>query len=129
MKIVTAFIFIITIAVILLVSFAYSGFYDVSASSPHGGFTNWLASIAMHAPVRRRSTEIVVPDPNDKALQIAGISDVDAMCKSCHGAPGCPAEAVGQEFLVRPCHPVLIGQVFIIGRHLALPAHTYLDPI
>ena len=34
MKIVTAFVFTITIAFILLVSFAYSGFYDVSARSP-----------------------------------------------------------------------------------------------
>jgi hypothetical protein len=47
MKIVTAFVFTITIAFILLVSFAYSGFYYVSAGSPHSGFTNWLATIAM----------------------------------------------------------------------------------
>jgi hypothetical protein len=51
MKIVTAFVFTITIAFILLVSFAYSGLYDASARSPHGGFTNWLATMAMHASV------------------------------------------------------------------------------
>ena len=96
MKIITAFIFTIAIAFILLVSFAYSGFYDVSARSPHSAFTNWLAPMAMHASVKRRSKEIAVPDLNDEALQIAGISDFDAMCKSCHGAPGYPAEAVGK---------------------------------
>ncbi|MCH6549147.1 MAG: cytochrome c [Proteobacteria bacterium] len=96
MKIITTFIFTITIACILLVSFAYSGFYDVSARSPHSAFTNWLAPMAMHASVKRRSKEIAVPDLNDEALQIAGISDFDAMCKSCHGAPGYPAEAVGK---------------------------------
>ncbi len=83
----------------------------------------------MHAPVRRRSKEIVVPDPNDKALQIAGISDFEAMCKSCHGAPGCPAEAVGQKFLVRPCHPVLIGQVFITRQALGAAGALISRPI
>ena len=96
MKIITTFIFTITIACILLVSFAYSGFYDVSARSPHSAFTNWLAPMAMRASVKRRSKEIAVPDLNDEALQIAGISDFDAMCKSGHGAPGYPAEAVGK---------------------------------
>ncbi len=62
MKIVTAFVVTITIAFILLVSFAYSGFYDVSARSPHSGFTNWLATMTMHASIKRRSREIAVPD-------------------------------------------------------------------
>lgn len=68
MKIVSVFLITITIAYILLVSFAYSGFYDVSARSPHSGFTNWLATMAMHASVKRRSKDIAVPDLVSQAV-------------------------------------------------------------
>ncbi len=96
MKLVKLFIFTIVFVVILAVVIAYSGIYDVSASSPHSGFTRWLASTAMHSSVERQAKGIAVPDLNDKALQLAGINDFDTMCKSCHGAPGQSAQAVGQ---------------------------------
>lgn len=89
---------LIAAAVVALGSivFALSGFYDVSASSPHGGVINWLLSTTSHASVERRSSEVDVPDLSDESLARAGVKDFDAMCTGCHGAPGKEPEAVGQ---------------------------------
>jgi len=84
------------IAVISAVGFAYSGIYDVSASSPHGGLINWLLSTTSHASIERRAGDVNVPDLSDVALIRAGINDFDAMCIDCHGAPGIKPDALGQ---------------------------------
>jgi len=78
------------------IGFAYSGFYDVAASSEHGRFSNWLLSITSHASIARRAADIEVPDLGDATLIQAGVSDFDAMCSGCHGAPGKAPEAMGQ---------------------------------
>lgn len=93
--------FLVVIAVVLVlgvfgaIGFAYSGLYDVSASSPHGGFVNWLLTTTSRASVERRAGGIEVPDLDDEALRIAGVNDFAAMCAGCHGAPGQKPEAAG----------------------------------
>ena len=96
MKILATFILIGVISLVLLVGFAYSGLYDVSASSSHSGFTDWLLSTTSHASVKRRASSVEVPDLEDESLKLAGINDFDSMCASCHGAPGREPEAVGK---------------------------------
>lgn len=86
----------VAVVVIGAVGFAYSGLYDVSASSSHSGFVNWLLSTASHASVARRAGNIDVPNLDDDALVLAGVNDFAAMCAGCHGAPGQQPEAVGQ---------------------------------
>lgn len=83
------------VVVIGSVGFAYSGFYDVSASSTHGGLVNWLLSRTSHASIERRARSISVPELTDTALVRAGVNDFDAMCAACHGAPGKEPEAMG----------------------------------
>ncbi len=96
MKTPTTFIIAAAIGVIAIVGFAYSGIYDVSASSSHSSITNWLFSTTFHASVKRRANDIEVPNLNDDALALAGINDFNGMCAGCHGAPGQTPEAMGQ---------------------------------
>ncbi|MDH3304390.1 MAG: cytochrome c [Gammaproteobacteria bacterium] len=87
---------LLAIAAILMVGFAYSGLYDVSASAPHSGIVDWLLSTTSDASVKRRAKGILVPDLGDDAMALAGVNDFDAMCTGCHGAPGQEPEAIGQ---------------------------------
>ncbi len=96
MKIIYTLFSVLVIGVIFVLGFVYSGLYDVSAGSHHSGITQWLMSTTMHASVERRAREINVPNLDDKSLQQAGISDFDAMCAACHGAPGQKPAAIGQ---------------------------------
>lgn len=96
MKTLATLALIFTMSLVLLVGFAYSGLYDVSASSSHSGFTNWLLSTASHASVKRHASGVEVPDLDDESLKLAGINDFDSMCASCHGAPGREPEAMGK---------------------------------
>ena len=86
----------LAIATILTIGFAYSGLYDVSASSPHSRIVDWLLSTTSDASVKRRAQGIQVPDLGDDAMALAGVNDFDAMCTGCHGAPGQEPEAIGQ---------------------------------
>lgn len=84
---------IITLAVI---GFAYSGLYDVSASSSHSGVVSWLLSTTSEASIERRAGAVDVPELDDETLVLAGINDFNSMCIGCHGAPGIEPEAMGQ---------------------------------
>lgn len=96
LKIFTTLLAVVVVGVLAAVGFAYSGLYDVSASSPHGGFVSWLLSTTSHASIERHASEIDVPDLDDEALTLAGVSDFAGMCAGCHGAPGQKPEAMGQ---------------------------------
>lgn len=78
------------------ICFAYSGFYDVSASSPHSGLVHWLLSTTSEASIERHASKIEPPDLSDESLVRAGASDFDAMCVGCHGAPGQDPDPVGK---------------------------------
>jgi len=86
----------VAIASIVIVGFAYSGIYDVSAGSAHGSMVNWLLSTTSHASIKRRAKDIEVPDLDNDALARAGVNDFNGMCAGCHGAPGREPEAMGQ---------------------------------
>ena len=96
MKIIKTLTIVTTIVVIAIVGFAYSGLYDVSASSSHSSIVNWLLSTTSHASIERNAKGIEVPVLSDDALVRAGVNDFDGMCAGCHGAPGQDPEAMGQ---------------------------------
>lgn len=96
MKIIKTLTFVTAIVVIAIVGFAYSGIYDVSASSSHSSIVNWLLSTTSHASIERNAKGIEVPDLSDDALVSAGVNDFNGMCAGCHGAPGQDPEAMGQ---------------------------------
>ena len=84
------------IGVIAIVGFAYSGIYDVSASSSHSSIVSWLLSTTSHASIERHAKDIDVPNLDDDSLARAGVNDFNGMCTGCHGAPGQDPEAMGQ---------------------------------
>lgn len=92
------FALVIATAVVAIgvVVFAYSGLYDVSASSSHSGPINWLLSTTSRSAIQHRARSIEVPDLGDESLVRAGVNDFEAMCAGCHGAPGRPRAAVGE---------------------------------
>ncbi len=96
MKIITKLVITLVVSVLAVAGFAFSGLYDVSASSPHSGIVAWLLSTTSHASIERRAKSVDVPDLEDETLALAGISDFDSMCTGCHGAPGQDPEAMGQ---------------------------------
>lgn len=96
MKLLTALAIALMVALIGTVGFAYSGLYDVSASSPHSGFVNWLLSTTAHASIERRADGVDVPNLDDEALVRAGVNDYSSMCAGCHGDPGQQPGAMGQ---------------------------------
>jgi mono/diheme cytochrome c family protein len=96
MKILMTLVIAVAVAMLIAIGFAYSGLYDVSASSPHSGFVNWYLSTTSRASVERRASEIEVPDLHDASLILAGANDFSSMCAGCHGAPGTKPDAVGQ---------------------------------
>lgn len=96
MKTLTTLLIVLIVVVLGIVGFAYSGLYDVSASSSHSGFVDWLLATTSHASIKRRAGEIEVPDLDNEDLVLAGINDFDSMCVGCHGGPGKDPEAMGQ---------------------------------
>ena len=95
MKIITTIVITLAVGVLAVGGFAYSGLYDVSASSPDSGIVAWLLSKTSHASIERHAKWVDVPDLADETLALAGISDFDSMCTGCHGAPGRDPEAMG----------------------------------
>ena len=84
------------LVVLAAIGFALSGFYDVSARSPHSAIIGWVLSSASHASVERQAGDVDVPNLDDVALIHAGVNDFAGMCVGCHGAPGQEPEAHGQ---------------------------------
>ncbi len=95
MKTITTLVIALAAGLLAVIGFAYSGFYDISANSPHSGLVAWLLSTTSHASIERSAKEIEVPNHPDDSLALAGIGDFDSMCAGCHGAPGRDPEAMG----------------------------------
>lgn len=119
----------------------YFGLPDVAATTPHWRITKWALSTTMERAVQRRAAEISVPASLDEPARIrAGASAYDAMCVSCHAAPGVDAGVVAEGLLPTP--PELSGEaaewraneLFWITKHgirmTGMPAFgpTHTDP-
>lgn len=96
MKILSTLVVAAAIVVLGVIGFAYSGFYDVSASASHNGIVHWLLSTTSDASIERHAGAVEVPDLDDEARVLAGVNDFNSMCIGCHGAPGIDPEAMGQ---------------------------------
>ncbi|MBD3646618.1 MAG: cytochrome c, partial [Pseudomonadales bacterium] len=105
------------------VIFAWSGLFNVAASSPHNPVVKWLLSTTMHDSVERGATLITVPDLEDEQLIRTGAGDFEAMCATCHGAPGREPDALGKG--LNPPAPDLTdagehmtaAEIFWVTRH------------
>lgn len=98
------FALLLTAIVITLgaVAFAYSGLYDVAATSPHSAPVAWLFSTTSDASIERRARAIEPPDLSGETRLLAGASDYDSMCAGCHGAPGREPGPIGRGLTPTP---------------------------
>lgn len=123
MRILSALAILVVAGLLGAVAFAYSGLYDVSASSAHSGPVAWLLGTTSHASIERRARDVTVPDLSDEALVLAGVNDYSAMCAGCHGAPGIEPEAFGQGLnpaapdLARSAEHMTAAELFWVTKH------------
>lgn len=102
MRIMIAVLLLIVAALAGAAVVACSGWYDVSARTPHTTPMAWFLSTTAHNSIERRAAAIELPALEDESLIRAGISDYEAMCFECHGAPGKERGAVGKGLNPQP---------------------------
>jgi mono/diheme cytochrome c family protein/ketosteroid isomerase-like protein len=64
------------------------GGYNIAATEPHWKVTEALLELIRERSIHQRSADIKVPNLNDQAMILSGASNYDAMCATCHLAPG-----------------------------------------
>ena len=77
-------------------AFIYSGVYDISATTPHFGVTHRILRTVMEQSVKRQARDVKVPELDDPEKVHSGFRSFDAMCVTCHGAPGAPASDINK---------------------------------
>jgi len=78
---------LLVVAMLAGVATVYGGFYDFSADAPHWEPVGRVIAVARTRAVAVRSQGVAVPAFRPDMLA-DGASDYDAMCTSCHLAPG-----------------------------------------
>lgn len=69
--------------------FIWSGVYNIAATDKHWAITNQLIEILRERSIEVRAKDIIVPDNLEDPARIAkGGPNYEAMCSSCHLAPG-----------------------------------------
>jgi cytochrome c553 len=82
--------------------FAWSGLFDVAATTKHSWPVEWLLhyvmqrSVALHAPL------LAAPNLTDPVLILRGATHFASGCAPCHGAPGELASPIAQQMTPVP---------------------------
>jgi cytochrome c553 len=82
--------------------FAWSGLFNVGASTGHWAITDWFLHYAMRQSVETHSSGIAVPPLDDPALVHRGAGHYASGCAPCHGAPGQPRSAIARAMTPPP---------------------------
>jgi mono/diheme cytochrome c family protein len=78
----------IMVLALLVYAYAWSGFYNIGADSPHEPITYRFLSMVREHSIHRHARDISVPKLDDPALISKGAGQYAAMCTGCHLAPG-----------------------------------------
>lgn len=89
--------------------FAWSGLFNVAASTGHWPITEWFLHWTMRNSVQTHSIGIEPPPLDDPALVHRGAGHYASGCASCHGAPGEPQSPIALEMTPHP--PRLVGRI------------------
>lgn len=103
--------------------FAWSGVYNVAASTGHFRIVDHFLRFGMENSVRRHAPSASLPDGNDEDRVRLGAGHFHAGCAYCHGSPGTPISPVAANMLPPP--PDLTdkvglwrdGELFWIVKH------------
>ena len=86
--------------------FAWSGVFNVGASTGHWAITEWFLHFAMRNSVETHATGIEAPALDDPALVLRGAGHYEQGCVPCHGTPGHPPNPVVRAMTPPPPHLV-----------------------
>ena len=88
LKSIQALALLIVVLLSGVVAYAYSGLYDVSATSPDGAVLRWLVGTVRRHSIHARLDSITVPALTDPVMVEQGFDHYHEMCEGCHLAPG-----------------------------------------
>ncbi len=103
--------------------FAWSGAYNVAASSGHWAIVEWFLRFGMRNSVELRAATINPPPLDDQNLIALGAGHFHLGCAYCHGTPGSAGTRVTDAMLPAPPHlptsmqPWKDEELFWIVRH------------
>lgn len=89
--------------------FAWSGVYNIAATSGHLDITRAFLQFGMLNSVRTHSALIEAPPLDDEDRVRLGAGHFQSGCAPCHGAPGEPPNPIAEQMLPPP--PNLVGHV------------------
>lgn len=82
--------------------FAWSGLYNVAASTGHFRIVEHFLRFGMENSVRARAPSDSLPEKNDEDRVRLGAGHFHAGCAYCHGSPGTPVSPVAASMLPPP---------------------------
>lgn len=109
-KVIIAILSISAVALIGVLVVIYSGWIDTSATTEHSRAGEWLLETVKEQSAERRAAEIEVPDLGGRAALVRGAGSFQAMCATCHGAPGHERSEMGSGLNPLPPSPEDIAQ-------------------
>ncbi len=97
-------VLLIIIGVLIAAGLAYifSGYYDVSATTPHRKPTLWVLNTVREQSIEHHSKGVKPHDLKDPKLLKVGVEHYHEMCRLCHGAPGYEKEEFAQGLNPKP---------------------------
>lgn len=119
------------VMLLILISSAYMGVYNVAAIDGHTPFERWLFSTTMRNSVQARAPDETLGEVTPTMLAVGG-REYRAMCQQCHGGAGVERDGWAQGLMPRPPHLTEAAsewrreEIFWIARHgikmTAMPA-------
>lgn len=82
--------------------FMFSGSYNLSATIPHMKATEAAIVMMKEKSIKANSRNITVPDLIGDNLILSGFKGYDAMCVTCHAAPGKSASVIADGLYPKP---------------------------
>lgn len=96
----TSFVVLLTLVIIAAIVIA-SGAYNVAADDEHTAFGHWLLDTARERSIAARTDDVAIPNLDAERIR-RGAGNYDAMCVSCHLAPGVSPTELSQALYPRP---------------------------
>ncbi len=96
---------LVVLAALGVFLFTWFGFYNVAANNKHWDVTTKFLGFALHRSVKSYAKDIPVPDLTDNTRIERGATNYDAMCATCHLAPGLETSELYEGMYPQP--PVL----------------------
>ncbi len=79
---------LVSVVLIGVATFVWSGLYPIGADVPHYRVTHWLLVTMRERAIDRAACEITLPQLDDASMLLSGGADYNDMCASCHLRPG-----------------------------------------